>query len=52
MLARGGAATPAMARGITDDCWTVHALVWLRVLPPRWSLPNSAGGLNAHATRG
>ena len=32
-----GGTTPAMAAGITDHCWTVHALLSLHVPPPRWT---------------
>ncbi len=42
-LASGERRTPAMAAGITDHCWTVKALLWTRVPPPRWEPPKQRG---------
>jgi transposase-like protein len=39
----GGAATPAMAAGITDHCWTVQELLSFHVPPPRWTPPKQRG---------
>jgi transposase-like protein len=38
-----GKTTPAMAAGITDHCWSVHALLSYRVPPPRWAPPKWRG---------
>jgi transposase-like protein/IS1 family transposase len=35
--------TPAMAAGITDHCWTMHALLSLHVPLSRWSPPTQRG---------
>jgi transposase-like protein len=35
--------TPAMAAGITDHRWTMHALLSLHVPPPRWTPPKQRG---------
>jgi hypothetical protein len=35
--------TPAMAADITDQCWTVHALLSFPVPPPRWPFPRQRG---------
>ena len=42
-VASGQQRTPAMAAGITDHCWTVKALLWTRVPPPRWEPPKQRG---------
>jgi hypothetical protein len=39
----GGTPTPAMAAGITDHCWSGHALLTYRVPPPRWTPPKQRG---------
>jgi len=38
-----GAMTPAMATGITDQCWTVRELLSFHVPPPRWTPPTRRG---------
>jgi len=38
-----GGATPAMAAGITDHCWTVQELLTFHVPPPRWTPPTQRG---------
>ncbi len=38
-----GGTTPAMAAGITDQCWTVQALRSFPVPPPRWTPPKHRG---------
>jgi transposase-like protein len=38
-----GKTTPAMAAGITDQCWTVHELLSYHVPPPRWTPPKQRG---------
>ena len=35
--------TPAMAAGITDHCWTLHALLSFHVPLPRWAPPKRRG---------
>ena len=35
--------TPAMAAGITDHGWTMHALLSFQVPPPRWAPPSRRG---------
>jgi transposase-like protein len=35
--------TPAMAAGITDHRWTMHALLSWHVPPPRWTPPKQRG---------
>jgi transposase-like protein len=35
--------TPAMAAGITDHCWTMHALLSFHVPLPRWAPPKRRG---------
>lgn len=35
--------TPAMAAGITDQCWTIHELLSFPVPPPRWAPPKRRG---------
>jgi len=35
--------TPAMAAGITDHRWTLHALLSWHVPPPRWTPPKQRG---------
>ena len=40
---------PAMAAGITDHCWTVHALLSFPVPPPRWRPPSNVGVPPMHA---
>jgi hypothetical protein len=35
--------TPAMAAGITDHCWSVHALLSYHVPPPHWTPPKQRG---------
>jgi IS1 family transposase len=35
--------TPAMAAGITDHCWTMHALLSFHVPLPRWVPPKQRG---------
>jgi hypothetical protein len=35
--------TPAMAAGITDDCWSVQHLLSYHVPPPRWTPPKQRG---------
>ena len=35
--------TPAMAAGITDHCWTMHALLSFQVPLPRWAPPKRRG---------
>ena len=42
-LRAAGATTPAMAAGITDHCWSVHALLSYHVPPPRWTPPKQRG---------
>ena len=42
-LRNGSRRTPAMAAGITDHCWSVAALLWHRVPPPRWQPPKRRG---------
>lgn len=42
-LADGTPRTPAMAAGIVADCWTVGALLWYQVPPPRWVPPKRRG---------
>lgn len=39
----GGQQTPAMAAGITDQCWTIRALLSLHVPPPRWTPSKQRG---------
>ena len=39
----GRGTTPAMAAGITDHGWTVHALPSCPVPPPRWTFPQQRG---------
>ena len=38
--------TPAMAAGITDQCWTVRSLLEFRVPPPSWSPPKRRGRIS------
>lgn len=38
--------TPAMAAGITDQCWTVRSLLEFRVPPPSWSPPKRPGRIS------
>jgi hypothetical protein len=38
--------TPAMAAGITDQCWTVRALLEFRVPPPTWLPPKRRGRIS------
>ena len=38
-----GGTTPAMAAGITDQCWTVQELLSFHVPPPRWTPPKQRG---------
>jgi hypothetical protein len=40
--------TPAMAAGLTDQCWTMQALLSLHVPLPRWVPRSSAGVLRGH----
>lgn len=42
-LRAAGATTPAMAAGITDHGWRVHALLSYHVPPPRWTPPKHRG---------
>jgi transposase-like protein/IS1 family transposase len=35
--------TPAMAAGITRQCWSVRELLWYHVPPPRWTPPKKRG---------
>lgn len=42
--------TPAMAAGITDQCWTVRSLLEFRVPPPTW-LPPKRRGCISKATK-
>ena len=35
--------TPAMAAGITDQCWTIRSLLEFRVPPPTWLPPKQRG---------
>jgi len=35
--------TPAMAAGLTDQCWSVHELLSYRVPPPPWTPPKRRG---------
>ena len=42
------ARTPAMAAGITDERWTVHALLRYQVPPPRWQPPKRRGRRSKH----
>jgi transposase-like protein len=39
----GSKTTPAMAAGITEHCWSVHALLSYRVPPPPWTPPKRRG---------
>jgi hypothetical protein len=39
----GSVTTPAMAAGITDQCWTVRELLSCHVPPPRWTPPKRRG---------
>jgi hypothetical protein len=39
----GEQATPAMAAGITDHCWTVQELLSFHVPPSRWTPPKQRG---------
>ena len=39
----GGKTTPAMAAGITEHGWRVHALLSSHVPPPRWTPPKHRG---------
>jgi transposase-like protein len=38
--------TPAMAAGITDQCWTIRSLLEFRVPPPIWSPPKRRGRIS------
>jgi len=38
-----GGTTPAMAAGITDQCWTVQAWLSFPVPPSRWTPPTQRG---------
>jgi transposase-like protein len=38
-----GVMTPAMASGLTDQCWTVRELLSFHVPPPRWTPPKQRG---------
>lgn len=42
--------TPAMAAGITDQCWTIRSLLDFHVPPPPWSPPRRRGRIS-HATK-
>ncbi len=42
-LTSGEQRTPALAAGLTEHCWTVQALLWQRIPPPRWEPPNHRG---------
>lgn len=39
----GRGTTPAMAAGITDQCWSVRELLSFHVPPPRWTPPKQRG---------
>jgi transposase-like protein len=38
--------TPAMAAGITDQCWTIRSLLEFRVPPPTWLPPKRRGRIS------
>lgn len=40
--------TPAMAAGLASEVWTVRALLWYRLRPPRWRPPRHRGPLSQH----
>ena len=42
-LRRNYGQTPAMAAGITDQCWSVRELLSYHVPPPRWTPPKQRG---------
>lgn len=43
LMQAGRQITPAMAAGITEHCWSVHALLSYHVPPPRWTPPTQRG---------